>query len=135
MGAGNLLWSLSGAKSPRKQLEQSVVTWEEDASVVRCPFCQQEFSSYTFRRHHCRLCGRIVCGDPLTDCSKEIGINVESSKYMPLPQTLGSDCSSIEWYHREGHERSRSRCKDVQKLPEYGLQQTRLCCCTCGEAS
>jgi len=79
MGGGGLLWSLSGARSPRKQLEQSIVTWEDDASISRCPFCQQEFSSYTFRRHHCRLCGRVVCGDPLTDCSKEIGLNVESS--------------------------------------------------------
>ncbi len=81
LGAGGLLWSLSGARSPKKQLEQSIVTWEDDASVARCPFCQQEFSSYTFRRHHCRLCGRVVCGDPLTDCSKEVGLNVESSTW------------------------------------------------------
>ena len=74
--AGALLWPLAGAKAQRKQLEQSVVDWEDDASVQRCPFCQQEFSSYTFRRHHCRLCGRVVCGDPLTDCSKEVGLTV-----------------------------------------------------------
>lgn len=72
----SLLWPLAGAKSQRKQLEQSVVDWEDDAKVLRCPFCQQEFSSYVFRRHHCRLCGRVVCGDPLTDCSKEIGLTV-----------------------------------------------------------
>ncbi|KAL8675434.1 MAG: hypothetical protein Q9168_000135 [Polycauliona sp. 1 TL-2023] len=72
----SMLWSFSGAKTPRKQLEQTVVTWEEDAIVTRCPFCQQEFSSYTFRRHHCRLCGRVVCGDPFTDCSAEVGLNV-----------------------------------------------------------
>ncbi|KAL9035397.1 MAG: hypothetical protein Q9180_004884 [Flavoplaca navasiana] len=72
----SMLWSFSVGKSQRKQLEQSVVTWEDDASVARCPFCQQEFSSYTFRRHHCRLCGRVVCGDPFTDCSAEIGLNV-----------------------------------------------------------
>ena len=75
---GGLLWPLAGAKAQRKQIEQSVVDWEEDSSVSRCPFCQQEFSNYTFRRHHCRLCGRIVCGDPLTDCSKEIGLTVEA---------------------------------------------------------
>ncbi len=78
-GSG-LLWQFSGAKSQRKQLEQSVVTWEEDATVARCPFCQQEFSSYTFRRHHCRLCGRVVCGDIVTDCSQEVGLNVTASK-------------------------------------------------------
>lgn len=73
---GGLLWSLTGAKNQRKQTEQSIVDWEDDASVQRCPFCQQEFSTYTFRRHHCRLCGRVVCGDPLTDCSQEVGLTV-----------------------------------------------------------
>lgn len=73
---GSLIWPLAGAKNQRKQLEQSVVDWEDDARVSRCPFCQQEFSNYTFRRHHCRLCGRVVCGDPLTDCSKEVGLAV-----------------------------------------------------------
>ncbi|KAL8780531.1 MAG: hypothetical protein Q9213_006427 [Squamulea squamosa] len=72
----SILWSFSTGKSQRKQLEQSVVAWEDDASVARCPFCQQEFSTYTFRRHHCRLCGRVVCGDTLTDCSAEVGLNV-----------------------------------------------------------
>ncbi|KAL8935745.1 MAG: hypothetical protein Q9216_005281 [Gyalolechia sp. 2 TL-2023] len=73
-----MLWSFSSGKNQKKQLEQSVVTWEDDASVLRCPFCQQEFSTYTFRRHHCRLCGRVVCGDPFTDCSAEVGLNVAS---------------------------------------------------------
>ncbi|KAF3766701.1 hypothetical protein M406DRAFT_355333, partial [Cryphonectria parasitica EP155] len=67
--------SLAGQKNVRKQLEQSVVTWEEDAKVPRCPFCQQEFS-WSFRRHHCRMCGRVVCADTQTLCSGEVGLNV-----------------------------------------------------------
>lgn len=77
-GGGGLLTpvaSLAGQKNARKQLEQSVVTWEEDASVPRCPFCQQEFS-WSFRRHHCRMCGRVVCADVQTECSSEVGLNV-----------------------------------------------------------
>jgi len=74
--AANSFWPLSGTKSQRKILEQSIITWEEDAKVPSCPFCQQEFSTYTFRRHHCRMCGRVVCGDPQTACSSEIGLNV-----------------------------------------------------------
>lgn len=75
-------FSLAGAKNQRKALEQSIIIWEEDAKVSNCPFCQQEFSTYTFRRHHCRMCGRVVCGDPKTECSTEIGLNVaaDSSK-------------------------------------------------------
>lgn len=67
--------SLAGQKNVRKQLEQSVVTWEEDAKVPRCPFCQQEFS-WSFRRHHCRICGKVVCADVQTECSGEVGLNV-----------------------------------------------------------
>jgi rabenosyn-5 len=79
-GLLNPLNTLSGQKDQRKALEQTVVTWEEDAKVSRCPFCQQEFGSWSFRRHHCRICGRVVCADPKTACSTEIGLNVASSK-------------------------------------------------------
>lgn len=71
--------SLSGQKNPRKLMEQSIVTWEEDSTVSKCPFCQQEFGSWTFRRHHCRICGRVVCADPQTACSSEVGLNVASA--------------------------------------------------------
>ena len=81
---GGLLWSLTGAKTQRKLTEQSIVDWEDDASVQRCPFCQQEFSNYTFRRHHCRLCGRVVCGDPLTDCSREVGLTVAARMSLSI---------------------------------------------------
>lgn len=79
--AGSSFWSLAGgAKAQRKALEQTIIAWEEDAKVPSCPFCQQEFSTYTFRRHHCRLCGRVVCGDPRTGCSSEVGLNVAAGK-------------------------------------------------------
>jgi rabenosyn-5 len=84
--AANKRWSLSwGQNDPRKALEQSVVTWQDDADVPRCPYCQQEFTQYTFRRHHCRTCGKVVCGDPATGCSVTIGLNVTSSmSLMPI---------------------------------------------------
>jgi rabenosyn-5 len=70
--------SLTGQKNPRKLIEQSVVTWEEDDKVPECPFCHQEFGSWTFRRHHCRICGRVVCGDPQTGCSSEVSLSIAS---------------------------------------------------------
>lgn len=92
-GSGGF-WPLSGgAKAQRKALEQSVITWEEDAKVSHCPFCQQEFATYTFRRHHCRMCGRVVCGDPKTACSSEIGLNVATgtSKSEKAAGQIGVD--------------------------------------------
>ena len=87
--ASNKRWSLPvwGSNDPRKALEQSVVQWEDDASVPRCPYCQQLFSQYTFRRHHCRTCGKVVCGDPQTGCSTILGLNVSSSMSHPPSQS------------------------------------------------
>ncbi|KAF2222773.1 vacuolar segregation protein PEP7 [Elsinoe ampelina] len=76
-GAAGFLRSFAGNRSHLRTLEQSVVTWEDDATVAQCPFCQQPFSQYSFRRHHCRICGRVVCGDPDTGCSAEIALNAE----------------------------------------------------------
>lgn len=80
VGSNGGILSISGQKNQRKMLEQSVVTWEEDTKVLQCPFCHQEFGQWTFRRHHCRLCGRVVCSDPRTGCSLEIGLNVSASE-------------------------------------------------------
>ncbi|KAG9240279.1 FYVE zinc finger-domain-containing protein [Calycina marina] len=79
-GNGGGMMSLAGGqKNQRKLLEQSVVAWEEDAKVTMCPFCHQEFGQWTFRRHHCRVCGRVVCADIRTGCSSEIGLNVTAT--------------------------------------------------------
>ncbi|APA13172.1 hypothetical protein sscle_10g079420 [Sclerotinia sclerotiorum 1980 UF-70] len=97
MVSNGTLLSLAGQKNPRKILEQSVVTWEEDAKVPKCPFCQQEFGSWSFRRHHCRLCGRVVCSDPKTGCSSEIGLNVTAKKHtenFSLDIRMCRDCKT-----------------------------------------
>ncbi|KPI40641.1 Vacuolar segregation protein PEP7 [Cyphellophora attinorum] len=79
-------WSLSwGQNDPRKALEQSVVSWQNDAEVARCPYCQQEFSQYTFRRHHCRTCGKVVCGDPVTGCSTILPLDVATTNSVLVP--------------------------------------------------
>lgn len=84
-GMVSYLKSFSGAPTQQRIAEQSVVDWEEDAKVTRCPFCQQEFTNYSFRRHHCRLCGRVVCADLNTGCSSKIALDVESSMF---PETV-----------------------------------------------
>lgn len=75
-------WSLAswGQNDPKKLLEQTVVAWEDDATVIRCPYCQQDFSQYTFRRHHCRTCGKVVCGDPNTGCSELHALDVATRR-------------------------------------------------------
>nr|POE94427.1 vacuolar segregation protein pep7 [Quercus suber] len=79
--ASGFFWSsIQGNKAQIRALEQTIAPWEDDALVLQCPFCQQAFTQYTFRRHHCRTCGRVVCGDPETACSTEIGLDVDTRK-------------------------------------------------------
>ncbi|KKZ61166.1 hypothetical protein EMCG_04215 [[Emmonsia] crescens] len=87
----NKRWSIAWQNDQRKKIEQSVVSWQDDASVPRCPFCQQDFTSYTFRRHHCRTCGRVVCGDPITGCSSEIGLDISPKKPTATNEKLSID--------------------------------------------
>lgn len=35
--------------------------WQPDEEVKECPLCERRFT-LLFRRHHCRKCGRVVCG-------------------------------------------------------------------------
>ncbi|KAM7201701.1 vacuolar segregation protein pep7 [Rhypophila sp. PSN 637] len=88
-GSSLLPPSFSVQKSQRKMIEQSLVTWEEDAAVSNCPFCKQEFRPWTFRRHHCRMCGRVVCADSQTGCSTEVGLNVASPHAHPTSEKPG----------------------------------------------
>uniref|UniRef100_A0A6B2L4J4 Uncharacterized protein n=1 Tax=Arcella intermedia TaxID=1963864 RepID=A0A6B2L4J4_9EUKA len=36
--------------------------FEPDAKVKRCPICSEKFTA-VFRKHHCRQCRRVVCGN------------------------------------------------------------------------
>lgn len=50
-----------------KVYQRQVVCWEEDSLVDECRICGAPFSPLN-RRHHCRLCGRIICAEP--SCSR-----------------------------------------------------------------
>ncbi|GAA5947238.1 hypothetical protein JCM3765_001585 [Sporobolomyces pararoseus] len=48
-----------------KEEEQKLVKWQEDKSIKNCQICKIGFGFLT-RKHHCRLCGRIICFLPPT---------------------------------------------------------------------
>ncbi|GLB35070.1 putative rabenosyn Rab binding domain [Lyophyllum shimeji] len=45
--------------------EQRITPWQYDADVVKCPLCTTSFHPLTNRKHHCRLCGQIICSLPV----------------------------------------------------------------------
>ncbi|KAK4058755.1 carboxypeptidase Y-deficient [Microbotryomycetes sp. JL221] len=76
------LWSsVANSKSEIERAEQRIVNWQEDAEVTRCPICSAAFGLKT-RRHHCRLCGRVVCFLPPTPLS-------------PQPTTLAAETRPV----------------------------------------
>ncbi|VDK76016.1 unnamed protein product [Litomosoides sigmodontis] len=46
--------------SKRKAFERETVPWVTDRDVIKCRTCSMKFS-LTRRRHHCRLCGEVIC--------------------------------------------------------------------------
>ena len=42
--------------------KKKVVEWESDRTAAGCGVCHRGFTSL-LRKHHCRLCGLVVCGD------------------------------------------------------------------------
>lgn len=55
----------SADEARKRAAEQRIVKWEADAEARKCRICAASFSLST-RKHHCRLCGRIVCSLPPT---------------------------------------------------------------------
>ncbi|KAJ2866613.1 carboxypeptidase Y-deficient [Coemansia aciculifera] len=49
------------------EAEQRVVAWEPDGARDACPLCARRFGRLAVRRHHCRICGRLVCGSCTTE--------------------------------------------------------------------
>lgn len=60
-------------KNDIRSAEQTITPWQDDASVTKCLICSVSFHPLTNRKHHCRLCGRIICSLPV--------------KYPQRPQT------------------------------------------------
>ncbi|KAL0842396.1 hypothetical protein ABMA28_014510 [Loxostege sticticalis] len=66
-----LVCNMPTDQNMRKQHEQEVVPWLDGSSVKLCPNCAKAFN-ITRRKHHCRLCGSILCHD----CSVFLDLNI-----------------------------------------------------------
>ncbi|XP_036594219.1 rabenosyn-5 [Trichosurus vulpecula] len=88
-----------------RAIEKSVVPWVNDQDVPFCPDCGNKFSIRN-RRHHCRLCGSIMCkkcmelislplASKLTSASKEASMTSHTSPNQSPNSIHGSRRGSI----------------------------------------
>ena len=113
------LKSLTGGQNQQRLLEQTVVTWQDDEAVTKCPFCEVPFN-FSNRKHHCRLCGRVVCGNPFTGCSTNVGLNVSGPSHsekhhgndLSVDVRMCRECKNIIFGKRDFTQES-------TKVPKY----------------
>ncbi|CUM45954.1 uncharacterized protein AC631_03576 [Debaryomyces fabryi] len=86
----NIRWlSLNNSKDSILESEQEIVghdNWQIDAKITHCNICLTKFSML-IRKHHCRLCGKIVCDDSFGERSNCL-IVVPLSKLLDKLVTL-----------------------------------------------
>jgi len=87
----------------REQLGKRAPTWVNDVDVSRCQICNNRFPTglLSSRRHHCRCCGRCICGScsskrsTLSYCPSEGDVRVCDTCYTHLSGNLLSKNSAI----------------------------------------
>ncbi|CAH0550029.1 unnamed protein product [Brassicogethes aeneus] len=77
--------------SDRKQQEQELVAWLDGTTVTRCPSCASSFN-ITRRKHHCRLCGSIMCNS----CSYFLTYETAQTIVAPVHTNNGSESQASE---------------------------------------
>ena len=80
-----LMTSLPHDPVKRRHHEQSIVPWLPEDVVKLCPNCAKSFN-LTRRKHHCRLCGSIMCHD----CSTYVDFTLAKRLVDPAVLAAGS---------------------------------------------
>ena len=56
-----LLRDLPSDPAGRRAHERAAVPWVDEKLVKQCPSCARDFVALHRRKHHCRLCGGVMC--------------------------------------------------------------------------
>ncbi|VEU23080.1 DEKNAAC104171 [Brettanomyces naardenensis] len=119
-----------------RRFERDLVPWEDDKERHDCKICHWKFSLFV-RRHHCRVCGLSVCGDPERGCSMPVPLDLvtkilnirlpeeeDRDKFGPFSERIGKivsirlclDCKRMLFVRRFNY-------RDCKKLEDGDLMK------------
>lgn len=70
--------------------------WQPDAEAADCSICHRPFRLW-FRRHHCRMCGRVACGNCAPTYERYLStshvVSPPSQPFQKSPNALHKTCT------------------------------------------
>ena len=92
-----------------EKIEAEAPIWQPDSATNSCSVCKCEFSLLN-RRHHCRMCGKVVCGN----CSPHRVVlpNIDTNKQRVCVQCF----EIISEKNKQSEKTEKSDTEDPEKV-------------------
>ncbi|CAD6191531.1 unnamed protein product [Caenorhabditis auriculariae] len=123
------------------QLGKTMPYWIPDTDCAQCMLCSARFTLLT-RRHHCRACGRLLCGNCCNERATLEYLNTEGKK--PQPSRVCTPCSKMlgriaKFEQEEANQRlnpstSDSEAPTITPKTSKGVLKVRSASMAAGEA-
>lgn len=109
-----------------------IENWQNDDEITHCPLCFAKFN-FLIRKHHCRLCGRVVTDnafntdDPYMNCSIEVPVSIllkrlPNLNYSPQVKESWMELTSVSPDSRYFGIFSFRCCRECKNLLFYGVK-------------
>ncbi|XP_033733173.1 LOW QUALITY PROTEIN: FYVE and coiled-coil domain-containing protein 1-like [Pecten maximus] len=103
-----------------QQKEKAKEKWMDDKAVLNCLGCKTEFS-FTVRKHHCRMCGKIFC----FNCSSNWIMTAHSSKKSRACNLCYLWYSRVESDQADTPETENNDFEETLELPHCRFRTSR----------